>query len=396
MSYRKFKADKLFDGENLIDNASVVLITTDAGEIQDVVPALEAGDDVEVYDGILSPGLINCHCHVELSHLKNVIPPGTGLIKFLKSVVQKRGFDADVVQDAIQRADQEMYNNGIVAVGDISNQADAIQVKRRSKMRWHTFVEVLSISDEQAAENIEHYSQVLNAHLQHLPTPHRAVLTPHAPYTISKKSFELINERTPGAIISIHNQEHPAEDELYKSGNGEFLELLGMFGFSSSPFPVTGKSSLQSYLPYFNKRQKIFLVHNTFISATDISHAKELAATNKLDLVFCLCPNANLYIENKLPPVEALARAGCHLVLGTDSYSSNWQLSIAKEMKALMASPFFQNSDYNTALAIILKWATSNGAKALNWEDELGSFTKGKRPGVVLIANDLSTSRRLL
>src|SRR4030095_15315997 len=141
MSYRKFKADRLFDGFTLLDE-NAVLVTDQKGRVENIIPVNEAGDDILALNGILSPGLINCHCHVELSHLKNVIPPGTGLITFLKSVVQKRGFDAEIIQDEIEKAEQEMYENGIVAVGDISNQADAIQVKRKRRIRWHTFIEV--------------------------------------------------------------------------------------------------------------------------------------------------------------------------------------------------------------------------------------------------------------
>ena len=395
MSYRKFKADRLFDGLHLLDE-NVVLVTDQKGRVENIIPVNEAGDDILALNGILSPGLINCHCHVELSHLKNVIPPGTGLITFLKSVVQKRGFDAEIIQDEIEKAEQEMYENGIVAVGDISNQADAIQVKRKSRIRWHTFIEVLSMTDERAESNVDHYKEVLAAHLKHIPPPHRSVLSPHAPYTISKKSFQLINEATAGQIISIHNQEHPAEDELYKTGKGEFMELLAMFGIASSPFPVTGLSSLQSYLPYFKNDQKVFLIHNTFIPPGDIQYANHYANNNGLSLVYCLCPNANLYIENKLPPVEEFVKNKCHIVLGTDSYSSNWQLSIAKEMQALMVSPYFSNMKYEDALKTLLGWATINGARALNWEDELGRFEKGKSPGVVLIQNDLSSSKRIL
>jgi cytosine/adenosine deaminase-related metal-dependent hydrolase len=82
--------------------------------------------------------------------------------------------------------------------------------------------------------------------------------------------------------------------------------------------------------------------------------------------------------------------------LGTDSYSSNWQLSIAKEMQALMVTPYFVRMQSIEALKILLQWATINGARALNWENELGSFDKGKTPGVVLIENDLSSSKRIL
>src|SRR6476660_57683 len=128
MGYRKFKADKLFDGIKFRKEESV-LITDEQGKVQSIASPDEAGDDVETFTGILSPGLINCHCHVELSHLKNVIAPGTGLVNFLKLVVQKRGFHADVIQNAIHQAEREMFNNGIVAVGDISNQVDAIETK---------------------------------------------------------------------------------------------------------------------------------------------------------------------------------------------------------------------------------------------------------------------------
>jgi len=395
MGYRKFKADKLFNGTKF-ENEDAVLVTDENGTVQEILSLENAGENIQKFKGIISPGLINCHCHLELSHLKDVIPPQTGLINFLKSVVTKRGFHADVIQQAIENAEQEMYRNGIVAVGDISNQVDAIKTKSRSAIRWHTFVEVLSPTDEKASENVEQYKKILVTHQKQLPSPHRSVLSPHAPYTISSKSFDLINDATFSEIISIHNQEHPDEDVLYETGGGAFLELLAMFGFNASPFPITGKSSLQSYLPHFNRSQKIFLIHNTFISHEDIAFAKKLAMKNGLSLVFCLCPNANLYIENQLPPVSEFVNNNCHVVLGTDSYSSNWQLSIAKEMQALLASPFFQKMEEQMAVEMLLRWSTKNGAEALGWNSELGTFDKGKKPGVVLIDHDLAASKRIL
>jgi len=92
MAYKKFQSEQLFTGYELL-NSDHVLITDQEGKIEDIVPATDGGDDVQNFRGILSPGFINCHCHLELSHLKNVIPPGTGLIEFLCSVVTKRNFD---------------------------------------------------------------------------------------------------------------------------------------------------------------------------------------------------------------------------------------------------------------------------------------------------------------
>lgn len=391
MQYRKFNADRLFDGYKFRETDDI-LITDDAGVVLDIVSLADAGTDIEELHGILSPGLINCHCHLELSHLKNVIPPHTGLIDFLCDVVTKRGFDPAIIQQEIETAEEEMYNNGIVAVGDIGNTADTASIKSKSRIRWQNFVEVLGFYDTNADATMEQYGKVarnLDDSLQASNIAHRTSLVPHAPYSVSAKTFQLINNATAGQIISIHNQENPAEDELYKTGGGDFLKLFNVFGIEQSPFNVTGKSSIRSYLPYFNNGQQIFLVHNTFMPEEDIVWANEYAAANGLQLIYCLCPNANLYIENKTAPAELFLKHNCQLVLGTDSYSSNWQLSIAKEMQALR-----QHSSVSAEQA--LQMATLNGAKALQWDDALGSFEKGKQPGVVLLTEDFSRSKRIL
>lgn len=400
MGLKKFKAGKLFDGHRFFEDDKV-LVTDEDGVVEDIISVNDAGNDVQLFDGILTPGLVNCHCHLELSHLKNVIPPHTGLIGFLCSVVTKRepspptplhgverGEDYEdpetLKMRAIIAAEKEMYDNGIVAVGDIGNTADTADVKNKSNIHWQNFVEVLSFTDEKAEENIQHYLKVASVF-----NNQRTSLVPHSPYSISPETFRRINELTKNQIISIHNQEHPAEDELYKTGGGEYLKLFKVFGIDKSPFPVTGKSSIRSVLPYFNNGQTIFLIHNTFMPEEDVVWANEYATSNGLRLVYCLCINANLYIENKVPPVDMLMKHNCHIVLGTDSYSSNWQLSIVKEMEAV------HKHFPHIPLETILQWATSNGARALGWGDELGSFEKGKKPGVVILDPILNESKRI-
>src|SRR5438477_4345538 len=293
MVYKKFQADQLFSGYEILDGYHV-LITDEEGRIREIVLESDAGDGIQKLKGILSPGFINCHCHLELSHLKNVIPPHTGLIEFLCSVVTKRNFDTQQIQEEIVKAEKEMYENGIVAVGDIENTADTAEVKSKSKIRWQNFVEVLSFTDEKAEENISFFKQVAETLESKLQTPdlgpglsagrHRTSLVPHAPYSISPKTFQLINELTKDQIISIHNQEHPAEDELYKTGGGDYLRLFKIFGVDRSPFPVTGKSSIRSCLPYFSNGQTILLVHNTYMPEEDIAWANNYATEIGLKL----------------------------------------------------------------------------------------------------------------
>jgi cytosine/adenosine deaminase-related metal-dependent hydrolase len=104
--------------------------------------------------------------------------------------------------------------------------------------------------------------------------------------------------------------------------------------------------------------------------------------------VYCLCPNANLYIENALPPVGFLLKHKCKIVIGTDSYSNNWQLNVAAEIKTL--KDHFADIPVET----ILQWATSNGAQALQFSS-LGSFEKGKTPGIVLLKTNASDKENI-
>ena len=96
------------------------------------------------------------------------------------------------------------------------------------------------------------------------------------------------------------------------------------------------------------------------------------------------------WIPPKFPPIEQLMKHGCQIVFGTDSYRSNWPLSIAKEMQAIRQH--FPSIAHET----ILHWATASGASALRWENQLGAFEKGKQPGVVLLSDDWGSSKRLL
>jgi cytosine/adenosine deaminase-related metal-dependent hydrolase len=312
------------------------------------------------------------------------------LIPFLLDVVGKRDFPMEVILDKIEKAEEEMWKGGIMAVGDIGNTAYTLSTKLKSNILWNNFVEVLSFSDDKASQMIEHYTGVL-AEFEKANTANqhhfKSSIVPHAPYSISKNTFNMINEMTSNKVISIHNQENPAEDELYISGTGDYMNFLGKFGFEKSPFPITGMTSLRSYLPAFNRNQRMLLVHNTFITEEDVHFAINYSKEKLAGIHFCLCVNANLYIENKMPPIKMLMHNDAHIVLGTDSYSSNWQLSIAAEIKAI------RKNIPTIPLQTILQWATINGAKALERDDVLGSFEKGKKPGVVLLDDELNSTR---
>jgi cytosine/adenosine deaminase-related metal-dependent hydrolase len=380
MTYRKFKADYLFLGDRMAGSDSV-LITTDDGKVQDVVPAAVAGGDVVYHPGLLCPGFVNSHCHLELSHMRGIIPEGTGLVDFLGAVIRRRGqvrvadtgdeVDASmVIRQAIVAAEQEMMDGGIVAVGDICNTADTLEQKQVGRLYYHNFVETIGFVEQGAATRFDQGKSVYDLF------DGRRSLVPHAPYSVSAALFRLIAGLPGNRLLTMHNQETEAENEFFLTGRGDFLRLYEQLGVDVSFFKGTGKRSLESCLPYFSKGQTMILVHNVATGAEDLSALQ----AGGPELYFCLCPNANLYISGRLPDVELLVRQGCRIVIGTDSLASNHRLSVLEELKTLQgAFPGLDTSE-------LLGWATLNGARALQIDQLLGSFSPGKRPGVMLLS----------
>jgi cytosine/adenosine deaminase-related metal-dependent hydrolase len=258
-----------------------------------------------------------------------------------------------------------------VAIGDICNTADSASIKSGSSIYWHNFIEVSGFVDAAATARLTAAEQILSSFLPNTASSANS-LSPHAPYSVSAALFYLLNDKTANQRISIHNQESAAEDELYWQKTGAFLDLYRNLGIPVEGFQPTKKSSFQSWSPYFNKGQTIISVHNTFIGQDDILQASS-------NMNFCICINANLYIENSLPPLDLLLKNGCQIILGTDSYASNNSLQIADEIKTI------QQHFPHIPLQNILQWATLNGAKALGIDDRFGSFEKGKAPGMVLL-----------
>ena len=386
--YRKFSAGNIFNGYQMLQQQ--VLITDAAGVIVDMIAETDAGDGVEKLNGILCPGFINAHCHLELSHMKGHIPKHTGLVDFVLKVVTERHFAEQEIFDAIENAEDEMLQNGIVAVGDICNNTLTIPQKNKGRLQYHNFIETSGFIPALAEGRFQKSWKIFEEYLLTLNTQHSTVC-PHAPYSVSPDMFSLINDFPNNNLLTIHNQETAAENEFFEKGTGDFLRLYKQMGIDISFFKPTGKTSLQSWLPHFTKEQTIILVHNVCASAEDLEIVKLKTNNSKLKTFFCLCPNANLYISNILPDVNRLMKHTDNIILGTDSLASNDQLSIWAEIKTLQEN--FKELD----LSVLLKWATSNGAKALQMDNSLGSFEKGKQPGVLLIdENGFENVKRLI
>lgn len=373
MNTRYFSADYILPVTSEAIKNGVVAVDTE-GVIKGVYPPDSphlVKKEVVRYRGVITPGFVNAHCHLELSHIIGVIPRHTGLVSFLTQVMSTREATESVIQQAMEAADKQMIANGIVAVGDHANRSLSAAIKRRSRIHYHTFVEVIGIEADLASQKMESARAQAKCF-----NDGEVSLTAHAPYSVSKPLFTSLDEETffHRKPLSIHNQESAAENEFFQHGTGDFLAFYSALNKSVSHVATRGVNSLQTYLPYLSVNTSLLLVHNTFTSPEDIG----FAAHRKI--VWCFCLNANMYIEGTLPDVIEFVRRGQRIALGTDSLASNDRLCILSELKTLHAH--FPE----LPLTESIRWATINGADALGISMRYGSLEIGKKPGLNLLS----------
>lgn len=340
---------------------------------------------LEHYEGIICPGFINTHCHLELSHMRGKIPATVGMTNFIKAILGTRNdFSEEQIREAIAEAEAEMTRNGIVAVGDISNNSSTFRQKAKGNLFYHTFIEVFSLDPSKANDLFEN-GKKLGAELKQL-SPFNPELcssiTPHAPYTMSEELLKLINDHAgeTESILSIHNQESEGESEFFISNTGLMYEAFKGMGLNTAFMRKTGMNALRSTFPHLGKAKKLLLVHNTFTLREDIEWAEKEAANKAQKLYWCTCPNANVYIENKLPDYNHFIHENVAVTVGTDSLASNRGLSVLDELKTI--SKHYPEIPLQT----LLTWATKNGAEFLGCS-QLGTIEKGKKPGLNLLKN---------
>ncbi len=346
----------------------------DDGSIAEVVdPAKQEISVVtEKYDGFLCPGFVNTHCHLELSHLKGRIASKRGLTGFIEEIVSKRNESSDIIFEKAKEADEEMFNAGIVAVGDISNSDITVDIKKNSLIHYHTFVEIFDLLPERGQQTFDEGIILLEKFIRNNLI---ASLSPHAPYTVSKILMSLIAGHAikNKGILTIHNHETKSENEMFTSGTGELLDQLQKMIPPFLNWNAPKIKSLNYILDLLPAGIPLQLVHNTYTTKNDLQILKD---RNPL---LCLCLNANLFIENKTPDVEMLSEAGFKITVGTDSYASNYSLSIFDEMKTI-------NQRFpSIPIGELLKWSTLNGAEFLGISDKFGSLEKEKIPGIVCV-----------
>ena len=344
------------------------------------VGACEDTSVEEFYEGAIVPGFVNSHCHVELSHLHRKFRKGTGMAGFIDQINELRDWAGrDKKAELVKEWMDKMWEDGVSAMADISNDDSSFDVKASHKMYTRTFLEVFG-SEPYMCEEV--MADVAGLHKIAAEKGLDAAPTPHSCYTMSP---QLLSASAAAGLedgyISYHSQESQEEEDLLMSGTGAMYENRVRNNMSTPP--VTGESSLKYFIdrladvvpaPY---AQHILLVHNVCLKQDDIDAAKKVMN----NVFWAVCPLSNIFIHNTLPPIPLMVENSLAITVGTDSLSSNDDLSMIREIECLHKN--FPEVSMNE----IFKWASLNGARFLSKDREIGSLALGKKPGIVLVTD---------
>jgi cytosine/adenosine deaminase-related metal-dependent hydrolase len=376
MNLRCLHADALLRGDGTTVRDAALLL--EGGWVREVGPAAEvlpraAGVRVERVRGLLSPGLVNAHTHVELSGLRGRTPPGAGFVPWLEALSRARAEELEEERDlAIDAAVDAMRDAGVVGVGEVTNSLVAWARLSRHFVGtvWH---EVFAMGRERGLEQVGTLREARDA-LDPRDGRMRWVPTPHALYSTHPDVVRALIEAAGDAPITIHLAEHAAERAFLRDGGGPLLGFYGprVPGDVVRAFPVPGCPPIEAARRLGLLRPNAALVH---LSDARPEELEGLAASRA---VVVLCPRSNLTIETRLPPLVALRTAGVSLALGTDSLASAPSLDPVAEARALL------ERFPEVPAAELLSAATWGGARAIGRPD-LGRFVPGATPGVLLV-----------
>lgn len=372
---------KRFSAQYVLTNSGpllkrAVITTGDDGTIiyvEDTGGNLKESRGVEYYNGLIVPGFVNCHAHLELSHLKGAIPEGTGLPGFLDGIRTLRDFNSEEILSSASSADSYMHDEGIVLCADICNTSGTFSLKKKSHIRYINLPEVFGIDPEKAVKRMDEINKVAAAAEE---SGLIYYVVPHSAYSVSLSLFRLLKEETKNnRITSIHFMESEAERHFFTDRNNPLLKSYEASGLLQGELQVPDNHT-DAVLNEMTLSGNLILVHNAYAEKGIVEKINSRGNT-----FWCLCPGSNLYIENRIPPLEMLISEGCEIVIGTDSLASNHELSILSELKILQKNfPSLNPED-------LIRWATINGAKALYEAETYGKIAPGMKPGLLLLEN---------
>ncbi len=349
----------LRDGRVAVGDGRIVWVGRAGDPGEPKAPVRELGR------GILLPGLVNAHCHLELSHLAGRVPFGGGFVAWVEALVAARGSDDEAsVRARAAQAIRELEDRGTVAVGDVSNSLVHLDLLGASRLAAVVFFELLAWDPARAAATLEWADRRLSGLDGTLAPNVRVRLAAHAPHSVSPPLLAGLVAR--GGPAAMHLAESPAESQFLATGSGDWPGFLERRGFGHVAFAPAGLSPVRYADGLRALPRGLVAAHAVQVDAAD----RELLARRGVHVA--LCPRSNRSLGVGTARVPELLAAGVPLCLGTDSLASIDSLDVLEDATLLHRQ--FPDLDP----AVIVRMATLGGAEALGFAD-LGAITRGRR-----------------
>ena len=343
------------------------------GEIDAAAPS--GTKVVELGSRAILPALVNAHTHLELSGLRNCVPPASSMPIWVDQLLFRRAEAGPAGFDEIEQAVTAARASGTGLFGDIGNTLEAMPVLVTSSVAARLFCEVLAFSDDRAVSVVGSAVEDLCAVVQ--TNKFRVGLAAHAPFSVGRAAFAALDQAIRTTIFgprSIHLAESQEELEFLRTGGGPWRDLLERLERWDPGWVVPGCGPVE-YLDRLGwLTSKLIAVHGVQLTDTEL----ELLAASGATLV--TCPRSNVWTGVGYPPIERFIRSGIRLAVGTDSLASAPDLNLFAELELMRRlapeAPAHQ----------LLECATVAGAEALGFSDMFGTITPG-RPAALIGVN---------
>ena len=374
-------APSLEDGAVLVgDDGRIAAVGPNAD-----VPASRRERALHFPDAELLPGLVNCHTHLELSQLGGGVqheePEFLNWIRRIREL--KDATSADAFSEAAVAGIRDCWSRGVTCVAETGSTGAVMRALHDLGGRGIVYQEVFGPDPKQSAASMQDL-QVAILQLRRLATSQLCVgVSPHAPYSVSGPLYDAVAayarlERLP---IAVHVAESPDEVQLVRDGTGAFAEALRGRGIAREPARC-------SPVGYLLQRGVIgrgtLCIHAVQVDNADVELIRSVRAT------VAHCPRSNAAHRHGQMPLEAFRQARVPVGLGTDSVVSVGDLDLWAEAEAA-----------GVRGDAAIKALTIEGARALGWDEEIGSLEVGKAADLAVfsspaLARPRPSSRALL
>jgi cytosine/adenosine deaminase-related metal-dependent hydrolase len=326
---------------------------------------------VNLRDVAIMPGLVNAHTHLELSYLRDEVPPASAFVSWIKGVMAARRQRPDPagpeILEAVERALVEVVACGTAIVGDISNTLVTFEPLARSALAGVLFYELIRFNTDDPVGLVERAVRELEALT---PTDKmRTSLAAHAPYSVAPLVFREIRravDRMAFAPCSVHLSESAEEVEFIRTGGGPWRALLEDIGSWDPSWVPPGGSPVQFLDASGFLDARVLAVHGVQMTTTDLDILVARGAT------LVTCPRSNGHTGAGAPPIEDFYNYGVNVAIGTDSLASAPDLNLFAELATLRAlAP-------TVSAGALLDSATRQGARALGFDADYGTIEPGK------------------